>query len=196
MSTDARAAMVAHHRVGLAGYVIDAATQKKISGAVVAIVDMPDAFRRKLRRSAAMGKTQTRDDGLYYFVDLPDGGYTLEASYPASGKRYGSTQQDVQVPVPQKPNSKFQFVNLVLQPTTIQGKITAKGQKNGVVLARVQIRGSGERTFSDENGNYTLSGIEPGMRTVQVDAQGYQLTSEDVQLAAGVASSKNFQLQK
>jgi len=187
--------LVAHHRVALAGHVTDAVTQKAIAGAVVTIVAMPDEFKQRLRRTADSGRTLSRSDGLYYFLDLPDGDYTLQVSLPASGKRYGTAQQTARVPVEPKPGGTFRFVNLALQPTTVQGKITSRGQRNGVMLARVQIKGSGERTLSDDNGEYTLSGIEPGKRELLVRAQGYRTAAEPVTIGeAGTSQIVNVTL--
>src|SRR5271157_2107082 len=124
MSVPATVPLVAHHRVAIAGYVKDAVTQKPIAGAVVTIVDMPDAFKRELRHAAQGSSTQTRNDGLYYFLDLPDGNYTLQASFPALGRRYGSMHHTAKVPHDPKLGTKVQFVNLALPPTAIQGKVT------------------------------------------------------------------------
>jgi len=52
-----------------------------------------------------------------------------------------------------------------------------------VFLARVQVQGSGEQSFSDALGNYLLSGLEVGTRTVLVSAQGYKVNSQTVQLS-------------
>lgn len=51
-----------------------------------------------------------------------------------------------------------------------------------MIMAEIFIKGSGERTFSDANGAYVLSRIEPGKRTVQVVVQGYVIASKSVTL--------------
>jgi hypothetical protein len=79
-------------------------------------------------------------------------------------------------------------VKAALQPTTVKGKITGSNHKAGVVLAQVRIRGSGERTYTDAQGQFVLAGIEPGTRTVQIFAQGYHPVSRVVRLGQPGAS--------
>ena len=43
-----------------------------------------------------------------------------------------------------------------------------------VAMAAVQVRGSGELTYSDSTGNYLLAGLERGTRVLTFAAQGYQ----------------------
>jgi hypothetical protein len=51
----------------------------------------------------------------------------------------------------------------------------------------VKVSGSGETAFSDNQGRYLLTGLEKGLRTILVDARGYQPASQVVGLvAAGV----------
>ncbi len=192
--------LVARHRVAIAGHVTDAQTGKAILGAEVAMIEMPAAFKQKLQHAAATGlldKARTRHDGLFYFLDLPDGKYTLEVSVPGSGKRYGSVQQKTKVSRDEKGDTKVDYVNFALQPTAVTGKITGAGNKGGVLMAQVQVRGSGERTFSDADGRYALAGIEPGKRTVQVRAQGYRPAAEAVFIAApGESKTLDFDLVK
>jgi hypothetical protein len=187
------------HRVALAGRVTDAVTSKPITGAQVAIVDMPQALAQKVRyadSSVTPGKTLTREDGLFYFLDLPDGKYTLIASIPACGKRYGTAQQKTKVKRDKDGNTVVECVNFALQPTAIKGHITA-GNKAAVMMARVQIKGSGEGQFSSDKGEYMLVGVEPGNRTVQVFAQGYRPTANVALLSTpGEVKTLDFHLEK
>jgi hypothetical protein len=191
---------VSRHHVAIAGRVTDGETGKRVGRVEVTITEMPPAFKRKLEgasmqygnRWTAMverpDKTLTRADGLFYFLDLPDGKYTLGASLPSSGKRYGTAQETATVSRDAKGNIKMASVNVILRPTTIKGRITGPAHKNGVVMAEVRVKGSGERAFSDEQGHYVLAGLEPGKRTVLAFAQGYRPASEAVELREPGAS--------
>lgn len=198
---------IARHQVAIAGWVSDGETGKPVSGAEVTITEMPAAFKKRLQGSALQhgkrwtamverpDRTQTRADGLFYFLDLPDGTYTLSASCTSTGKRYGTARETATVSRDGKANIKMASVNFVLRPTTIKGKITGPGHKTVVVMAEVRVKGSGERAFSDAQGQYVLAGIEPGKRTVLVFAQGYRPASQPVTLEhPGALGTLNFAL--
>jgi hypothetical protein len=206
---------VARHKVGIAGRVVDAETAKPIAGVDVTITAMPAAFKKTVEIAAIQyGKrwptivdrpdqTRTREDGLFYFMDLPNGKYTLSASLPGSGKRYSSTQETATVARDAKGNVVIKdakgdivkTVKVVLRPTAVKGKVTGSGHKNGVVLAEVRVRGSGERAFSDAQGQYVLAGIEPGKRTILVFSHGYRPDSKIVALdAPGATVIHDFSL--
>jgi hypothetical protein len=70
-------------------------------------------------------------------------------------------------------------VNPVVQPTTIRGRITNQ-QGDPLVMASVQLQGSGERVYTDAQGDYRLVAVEAGARTVNVSASGFQTASQDV----------------
>ena len=177
---------IARHQVAIAGHVTDGESGKPLSRVEVSITEMPVEFKRKLEgaslqygnRWATMteraDKTLSGADGLFYFLDLSNGKYTLRATLPSSGKRYGSAQETATVSRDAKGNIKMASLKFILRPTTIKGRITGPVHKNGVVMAEVRVKGSGERAFSDAQGQYVLAGIEPGKRTVLVFAQGYR----------------------
>jgi hypothetical protein len=198
---------IAQHRVAIAGRVIDGGTAKPITDAVVLLSKMPAVFEQKIAMSSLvygkrwkamqqrLDRTRSREDGLFYFLDLPDGIYNLSASIPSYGNRYGNAQQPAVVSRNKKGEGKITFVNLTLPPTAVSGKITSPGHKTGVVLAEVRVKGSGERTFSNEEGQYTVAGIEPGKRVLLVSAQGYRPQSQPVTLGdAGTSQTLNFSL--
>ena len=174
-----------HHRVAIAGRVADEVTGKPISDTEVMLTKMPTEFARTLELAslrygnlwASMverpDRTRSRADGIFHFIDLPVGEYTVRASVPGLGKRYGAVEQPATVSNDEQ--TKFTFVNLAVPPTTVRGKVTGPGRKTGVVMAEVRVKGSGERVFSDAQGAYTLTGIEPGKRTILVYAQGYKV---------------------
>jgi len=202
----------ARHVVAVFGRVVDATTKKPVAGAVVAIAEeKPGGFARKLQLASMQygnrwgtmterpDRTITRNDGQFYFMDLPDGKYKLSVAQPSAGRRYGRVEQTVQVPhdgkKSQDAKKKRVGVELALPSTAVKGKIAGPGQKNGVAMAEVRVKGSGEKTFSDVQGQYLLTGLEPGMRTVTVIAQGYGVASQAVNVAAaGALETLDFNL--
>jgi hypothetical protein len=210
------------HQVAIAGKLTDAGTGKPVSGAMVSMTDMPAAFRRLLQARAmqhgnawsAMAerpdKARTAPDGIFYFLDLPDGDYTLSASAASMGKRYGIAQANTTVSRAKNGDYKRVFLDLALQATTVRGKIIGPNHKTGVAMAEVRVKGSGERTFSDVKGEYVLAGIEPielktssspgagpriTKRTIVVFAQGYRPASKQVAInEAGALETLNFEL--
>lgn len=195
----------ARHVVAIFGSVVDAVTKKPVPGAQVAIQDMPAAFKKTLQlKSLQFGgewdtmpqrpdRTTSRMDGQFYFLDLPAGKYTLQANYSNAGRRYGQAQQTVQVVEDAK--KKKVAIELALPPTVVKGKIVVSGQKAGVGMAEVRVKGSGERTFSDVQGQYLLTGMEPGKRTLMVFAQGYVAAVQAVNIPGpGTLETLNFNL--
>ena len=178
---------IVRHAVAITGSVSDAQTGKAIGGAMVTITDAPAEFTTWLETRAKQfgarwqtmaerpDRTWAAGDGHFHFLDLPNGDYTLVASLPGSGSRYGIAEEDATV---------FQ-----LPPTTLKGTVTTVTTEGAVpvTLAEVKVSGSGETAFSDNQGRYLLTGLEKGLRTILVDARGFQPTSQVVGLvAAGV----------
>lgn len=193
----------ARHQVAIAGRVRDTETGKPLAGAVITVIAMPVAFRRKvelLSKSRAalterVDRTRSRADGIFYFLDLPEGKYILAAAIPNGGRRYGTAQQTANVARDNKGNVKLTSIDFSLQPTVVKGKVTGTGHKSGVAMAEVRIKGSGERAFTDVQGEYVLTGIEPGKRNVVVLAQGYRTMTQPVALAEpGASETVNFNL--
>ena len=74
---------------------------------------------------------------------------------------------------------------LRLQPTGITGRVLTSANQNAVLMAEIRLKGSGEKTFTDAQGQYTLSGILPNerrQRTLQIRARGYRDESMEVMI--------------
>jgi len=178
---------ITRRQLAAAGRVIDARTGKALQGATVTITAMPVVFQKKLALKALQ----------YGAQDLPDGDYQLSAMLPSMGRRYGTAEAAVSVTRDNTGRVKVAFVDLALQPTVVEGKITGAGQKGAVAMAQVRVKGSGERSFSDAKGHYALSGVEPGERSIQAFAQGYRPAVQKVSVkAAGGSGTLNFSLTK
>lgn len=187
---------VVRHQVAIAGRVSDAQTGKSIGRARVAITAAPAAFTDWLAiyskqygaRWATMlqrpDRTLTASDGHFHWLDLPDGQYTLVASLPDLGTRYGTAQVITDVSRDAQDNINMAVADIALPPTTVEGRITVQGTEppENVVMAEVRIKGSGEQAFSDAQGHYRLRSVETGERTLLISARGYQPAAQTIQL--------------
>jgi hypothetical protein len=202
------------HQVAIAGKVSDKETGQTIGGAIVEITEMPEPFKTKLALKALQyganwqtlperpDRTRTAVDGYFYFVDLPDGNYTLRATLPGTSTRYDSAQTTAIVASGDNEGKPKFAVNIDLPPSGIKGQI--KNQEgDAVAKAKVQIQGSGEYTFSNDEGNYLLSGLEAPKdkkkkRSVNVSvfAPGYQQVGGRVEFGLGEVTQKDFPLNK
>jgi Carboxypeptidase regulatory-like domain len=197
---------IVRHRVAIAGRVTDAQTGRTIGGAQVRITTAPAAFTDGLALRAiqygagwtAMAerpdRTRTAPDGHFHFLDLPDGQYTLTASLPGFGSQYGTAEKQAIVSRDAQGNITMAAADMALAPTTLKGRITDQ-EGNPVAMAEVRVKGSGERTLSDGQGQYLLTALEVGQRTVLVSAQGYQPASQTALLSpAGTVQTLDMTL--
>src|SRR5262249_10730720 len=155
-------------KVAIAGRVTDAQTGKFIGAAEIVMTSMPESFRAALEtagrrfgsRWAMMAegpdRARARGGGLFYFLALPNGNYSVKVSLPSAGKRYGSVLENATVSRDANGNLKMVFLTFALNPTTVAGKITGSGHKGGIVMADVRIKGSGEHAYTDARGQYLL----------------------------------------
>lgn len=194
------------HQVAIAGVITDVQSRMALAGAWVIITDGPQEFKDWLARQAQQygaswaaaadwpDRKRTARDGLYYFIDLPNGPYTLRASLPDFGTRYGTAQIMVNVSRDANGNVARVAADIVLSPTTLKGQVTGKNNA-AVVMARVRVGGSGEMTLTDDQGAYVLAGIEAGNRTITVSVPGYQPATQAVALTQpGVVQTSNISL--
>jgi hypothetical protein len=198
---------IIQHAVAISGRVIDAQTNKGIGRARVKITAGPTEFMNALALQAtAYGRRwnglqerpdrkHTAADGHFHFLDLPSGTYTLTATLPGSGSRYGSTQITPAVSRDSLGNLILTTADIQLPPTTLSGRITDQSSGDPVFMAQVRIAGSSESTYSDDQGDYRFTGLETGSREVHVSAQGYQSISPTVDLTtAGAVVTRNIAL--
>ncbi len=182
-------------QVAIMGKVTDRATGKPLEGVHIRIVDGPPAFTERISVLEAIhgpawdlfakgpDRTWTRPDGFYYFMDLPDGTYRLQAVLKRRGTRYGSALSDVTVSRTPQGNVNFVLSNLQLSPSMVRGKVVRQGSAVPVVMAEIRVSGSLEYSHTDENGDYMLAGIEASAslpRSLTVSAVGYQKRILDV----------------
>ena len=206
---------VSNQKIAIAGRVLEAETEKIISGAIVKIIEMPETFKGILSHKALQYGSQwekmferpdrkiTASDGYFHFANLLSGEYILEASLPTGGTRYNVVTKKVRVSDSIDGTIPTTIVDIVLLPTGIKGTITDADEPNKEILnAKVQIQGSRESTFSDQKGNYRLLGLESsksGERTINliVSATGYQKAFQSVVIKQGeVISNQDFSLKQ
>jgi hypothetical protein len=84
---------IVRHQVAISGRALDDRDQP-VAGAQVTISTMPKALRQKIDDAARGAGVDEREDqtltnaeGLYYFLDLPGGRYTLKGLDRQSGAR-------------------------------------------------------------------------------------------------------------
>lgn len=193
------------HQVAVAGQVTDKQTGWTIDGAQIEVTSAPPEFTDWLdNRRIQYGdrwnsmverpdRTRTEPDGHFHFIDLPGGQYTLTASLLSAGSRYGTAQVNLTISVNASGNVTMASADIVLPSTTIKGKVTKQGG-GAVTMAEVRVKGSGERVFSNSKGEYLLTGLEKGQRTVLVFAQGYKMGSQTAQVNRGAVKTLNFVL--
>ena len=189
------------HQVAIAGQVTDKQTGRAIEGSRVTITAGPAAYTHwlDLRLLADPSErpdvTRTAADGHFHYLDLPDGQYTLVASLPGTGSRYGTAPAQVTITRDAEGNIARAAADLSLPPTTIKGQVADSVSGEAVVMAQLRVKASGEQAFANAQGHYLLAGVEAGSRTLLVSAKGYQPASQTVTLdAAGAERTVNFTL--
>jgi len=127
-------------------------------------------------------QTGTAADGHFHFLDLPDGNYAVTASLPQAGSRYGTAEvKNRSVSRDGDGRIAWAWADMKVPPTTIGGKVTNQSAAP-VKLASARVKGSGESAFSDDAGEYRLTALEVGTRTVSASAPGLKADPKTVQL--------------
>ncbi|MBZ0302151.1 MAG: carboxypeptidase-like regulatory domain-containing protein [Anaerolineae bacterium] len=167
------------HQVAIAGHVRMQFTRQPVAGAVVQASGLPG------NRTA---QTSSAADGHFYFLDLPDGEYTLHVSLPGAGTRYGTVEKRIKVSsslgAHQIRHIKMSPVDIELPTTCLSG--TVRAQNYAIVpMAEVRLEGSGEHTFSGADGRYCLTAFEmpqdpEAKRTIGVYVRGERRLSRNV----------------
>jgi hypothetical protein len=187
---------VTRHQVALSGRVVDAQTKQPLAGALVELATMPAAVRKWLdvrtREAESLGKPapgaqRTGRDGAFRFVDLPAGSYALAVSHPQAGTRYGTAKPSAKLVAASGGGVTPVVLEVALVPTAVRGTVTGPGG-DPVVMAEVALKG-GESTYTDDRGDYVLSAVEAGARTLLVRAHGMAPATAAVPLSAGAKAA-------
>ena len=173
------------HRAALVGRVLDQRTLQPLPGVVVAITSGPPAWAARVaalqqgQPTARPAETSTDRDGLFRWLDLPPGAYTLGASLP--GTRYAATSGSITLVA-----TAVGKLDLQLAPTTVTGLVKAGAPAVPLAMARVRFADSDDVGYTAADGSYTLSPIEVGTaRALEVSAQNFITTTQPVTLSQG-----------
>jgi hypothetical protein len=182
-------------RVALAGIVTEAGTRVPVADATVEIVAGPAAFRRLRERAPQRAVTTTGRDGLFHFLDLPGGQYSVTATV-GRGTRYGTAKANVRAHATRGGELTPGNVELSLPPTRIKGRVRdAAGVP--IPLAAVRVHGERATVMTAADGRFVLSGFEVGTRRLEVTANGFAPASVQVTVTrAGAAKSVDLTLSR
>lgn len=178
------------HRAALVGRALDALAQTPLAGVEVTITSGPALWiaRRDALRTGQPGRRPERavtdDSGCFKYLDLPPGGYGLQAVLP--GTRYVAATGTATVTA-----TGAATVNLALAPTALTGVVRSNTPNALLAMARVRVIDSGEVAYTIANGSYTLSPLEPGTnRLIEISAQRYLAVTITVTLPAGQTTTR------
>jgi hypothetical protein len=173
------------HRAALVGHVLDKLDRRPLPEVTVEIIDAPAAYQARLatlrqgRPSARPDRLVTDRHGLFRWLDLPAGTYTLRASL--SGTRYAIATTTASVVA-----NTAASVEVLLAPTAVTGAVSADSPAGPLAMVRVRMLDSGEVTFSAADGSFTLSPLEPGAaRVIELSAQRYITATRTLTLQQG-----------
>jgi len=82
------------------------------------------------------------------------------------------------------------------QTGTIKGKVVDANTGDPLPGANVLVQGMEVGAATDVDGNYTISGVPIGTRTVMARFIGYKTQIKTVDVAAGTVTEVNFELQE
>ena len=167
--------------------VTDAKSGLPLNRARARLTTWPKAFAAVLLLDAGRGTALADADGKLLFYGLPDGSYTLVVDAPGSAARYGLITSTITVSAA----AGATIANPALPPTAIAGLVQTGTGKNvaPVVMAQIALRGSSDVTFTDATGNYQLTAVEPGTRTVEISARGLKTQTVSANVKQGQTST-------
>lgn len=199
-----------HHRVAIAGKVMDKRAGLPIAGAELELVDGPEAFQtavavrsqdpKWLQRRERLNRAFSRPDGLFYFLDLPAGGpYKLEVSVSYMSTRYGRQLHDADIDVPPAPDSpasrvQYAWVDIALTSTGVAGKVITISNGAEKPVARANVRIQDAAGVTDADGQFFLDGLigprddarfERPKASLHVSAQGFESGDQEIDLKVG-----------
>ncbi|MCB0664074.1 MAG: carboxypeptidase-like regulatory domain-containing protein, partial [Saprospiraceae bacterium] len=91
----------------------------------------------------------------------------------------------------------FCVLQLAAQNGIIKGKITDVISNEPVMFANVLVMGTNYGTTSDEEGNYEITGVEPGLYDVRASFVGYnEATQFEIQVTSAKPVTVNFKLEE
>ncbi|MFO1429741.1 MAG: carboxypeptidase regulatory-like domain-containing protein [Candidatus Competibacteraceae bacterium] len=171
------------HRAAIGGYVVDACSNRPIAGAAVTLADQGLQML-------------TREDGFFYFIDIPSGQYTLHILAPELGSRYGAVTVS-NLTVANDPEGRPIFdgkANVGLPPTRLAGHVVRADNQQPIQGATVGLRASAIKTTTNKQGEFAFSAVEAGTQTMQALAPGFTTLSRLVSLSAGQEATVDISL--
>ncbi len=143
-------------------------------------------------------RTLTAVDGSFYFVDLPDGDYELQAIAPRELTHLVAIKSAV---ISVQSSAKLAFITLKLANTGIMGLVTKEDDKTPIPFAKVQVLGSGEQVRCDDKGKYQLLNLEVSPKNkrnvkLYISQRRYtEITTDPIPIKRGeVVAKQDFQL--
>lgn len=157
----------------IAGTVTDASTGLPLAGASVG--------------TDTGQTTTTAADGTYSISNVPTGTRSVTAS--ASG--YQSETQSVSVLDGQSSTADFALNPIPVG--SVAGTVVDSSTSAAISGATVTLD-TGETATTDAAGNYSISNVPTGTRTVSASASGYSSASQSVEVAQDTTTTANFAL--
>lgn len=132
--------------------------------------------------------TVTDASGNYTLSNLAEGDVSVTAS------RTGYSDGSVSVTV--VAGTAVTAGNITLSPASTYGSVSGKvlASVGDALIVGARVVAEGKTSYSDSNGNYSISGLTPGTVTVIVYASEYMNKSESVTITAGGTASQDFRL--
>jgi hypothetical protein len=135
--------------------------------------------------SAAGLTTSSSEEGSYALNNLPAGQTTVQATL--TGFQPGSAT----VTVVAATTTTAPAITLISASGTISGTVKNAA---GTAIAGASVGYGGGTATTDDDGNYTLTGVPVGNVQLVASAQGFQSVTQSVAVSGGKTSTANFTL--